>query len=110
MFQHPANGGVTAACRLRNGETVVLTNDGMCWLDAKGKELKRFNSGRNAGWTSGIDASPDGKILVAQPNRGQVAEYDRDGKLLWQKAAANVTTATGLPSGASWWPATAAAA
>jgi HEAT repeat protein len=100
LSQHTPPNGVTAACRLRNGETVVLTNDGMCCrLDAKGKELKRFNSGRNAGWTSGLDVSPDGKILVAQPNRGQVAEFDRDGKLLWQTAAANITTASRLPSG-----------
>ncbi|MBI1915839.1 MAG: hypothetical protein HYS12_14060 [Planctomycetes bacterium] len=38
-------------------------------------------------------------MLVAQPDRNQVAEYDREGKALLEVAAPRVPTATWLPSG-----------
>jgi HEAT repeat protein len=100
VAQHFVNNGVSAAYRLRNGETIVLTNGNQCVrLDARGKEVKSFESGRGGGWTSGIDVGPDGKILVAQPNQNMVVEYDRNGKLLWKAASPNITSATRLPGG-----------
>jgi HEAT repeat protein len=100
LSQHFINNGIAAAYRLRNGETVVLNNANQCLrLDARGKEVKSFDSGRGGGFTSGIDAGPDGKILVSQPNQGMVAEFDRNGKQLWKAAAPNITSATRLPGG-----------
>jgi outer membrane protein assembly factor BamB len=91
---------LSAAYKARNGEMFLVLNTGMCIrLDPRGKEIKTFSSGRNGGWTSGIDMTPDGKILMSQPNRNHVAELDRDGKQLWQAQANGVITASRLPNG-----------
>ena len=68
-------------------------------LDAKGREIKNFPSGRDGGWTSGIDVLPNGHVLVSQPNRGMVVEMDADGKKIWEAQAAGITSATHLPNG-----------
>jgi HEAT repeat protein len=99
VFSH-ALPGVIAACKARNGEIFCLTGQGLCVrLDARGKEVKSFPAGRDGGWTSGIDASPDGKVLIAQPNHNQVSEMDREGKVVWHAAVPGITTATRLPNG-----------
>jgi HEAT repeat protein len=102
VWQQNVGMGLTAAVRTRGGEIVALTNDGMCVrMTSRGKEIKRFNSGRNGGggWTSGLDVSPDGKILISQPNRNQVEEFDRDGKSLFKANTINLTGASWLPRG-----------
>jgi HEAT repeat protein len=94
-------GGVTAAYRARDGRIICLAqNGGQCiTMDTSGKTLKQFGSNRNGGWTSGIDFLSNGHILITQPNRNKVAEYDREGKLIVEVDAPNVTTATALPNG-----------
>ncbi len=102
VWQQNVPTGLTAAVRTRGGEIVALTNDGMCVrMTSRGKEIKRFNSGRNGGggWTSGLDVSPEGKILISQPNRGQVEEFDRDGKAILRAPSVNITGASWLPRG-----------
>jgi hypothetical protein len=91
---------LTAACKARDGKITVLTQQGQCiLLDPKGVEIRQFPSGRTGGWTSGIDAMPGGKVLIAQPNMNQVVELDSLGKTLWKAPAPGVTTATALPNG-----------
>jgi HEAT repeat protein len=93
-------GGVIAACKARSGHIVCLMQQGECRiLDARGKEIKSFRSGRFGGWTSGLDLGPAGRILVAMPSNSKVVEFDRNGKTVWQAAAPSVTTATRLPNG-----------
>jgi HEAT repeat protein len=94
-------GGITAAYRARDGRIICVANGGgQCLiLDTTGKHLKQFASNRNASWTSGIDLLSNGHILITQPNRNKVAEYDRDGKLIVEVDAPLATTATGLPNG-----------
>jgi HEAT repeat protein len=93
-------GGVTAAYKSRSGHVVaLLTNGRVVKYDTAGKEVKGFQTGRGGGWTSGIDLLANGRILVAQPNRNKVVEYDGDGKQLLEVDAPQVTTATGLPNG-----------
>jgi HEAT repeat protein len=93
-------GGVTAAYRARNGNVIVLAQNGQCVImDTAGKQLKSFASNRNAGWTSGIDLLANGHILITQPDRNKVAEYDTEGKMIAEADAAMATTATGLPNG-----------
>jgi HEAT repeat protein len=95
-------GGITAAYRARDGRIICLAmNGGQCLsLDTKGKEVQKpFASNRNAMWTSGIDLLANGHILITQPNRNKVAEYDRNGKLIVEVNAPQVTTATALPNG-----------
>jgi HEAT repeat protein len=93
-------GGVTAAYRARNGNVICLSQNGQCLvMDTTGKQLKSFASNRQAGWTSGIDLLANGRILVTQPDRNKVAEFDADGKTVLEVDAPAATTATTLPNG-----------
>ena len=100
VFTQQVPGNITAAYKLPNGQIVCLTQQGRCVrLDAGGKELKSFASGRGGGWTSGLDLLPNGRILISQPDRGSVAEFDAEGKQHWQASAPGITTATRAANG-----------
>lgn len=100
VFSHQVGGGITAAYKLPNGEIICLLQQGRCLrLDSRGKELKSFPSGRGGGWTSGLDLLPNGRILISQPDRNLVSEFDLEGKQLWQANAPSITTATRLSNG-----------
>jgi HEAT repeat protein len=100
VWSIPQLNGVTAAYRARSGEIVCLTNQGRCvWLDTNGKELKSVPSQRDAGWTSGIDVTPSGQVLVSRPGQQKVTLIDRNGKTVWEADALQLTTATWLPNG-----------
>jgi HEAT repeat protein len=94
-------GSITAAYRARNGHIICIgQNGGQCIImDTTGKHLKQFACNRNGGWTSGIDLLSNGHILITQPNRNKVSEYDGDGKLIVEVDAPAATTATALPNG-----------
>ncbi|MGH7222294.1 MAG: PQQ-binding-like beta-propeller repeat protein [Gemmataceae bacterium] len=94
-------GGITAAYRARDGRIICVARNGsLCiTMDTTGKQLKQFASNRTATWTSGIDLLANGHILITQPNRNKVVEYDRDGKPIVEVDAPQATTATGLPNG-----------
>lgn len=94
-------GGITAAYRARDGRIICVSQNGsQCvTMDTTGKHLKQFAANRNASWTSGIDLLSNGHILITQPNRNKVTEYDREGKLIVEVDAPLATTATGLPNG-----------
>jgi HEAT repeat protein len=93
--------GVSAAYKGRDGVITCLTQGGQCVrLTTAGKELKSFLSGRNGGgFTSGIDVTPNGRILISQPNQGTVVEMDAEGKMIWESKAPGIATATRLPNG-----------
>jgi HEAT repeat protein len=89
-----------AGYKARNGEYVVLTGQGTCIrLDSSGRELKSFAAGRDGAWTSGLDLTSDGRILIAQPNMNRVQLFDREGKATWEAAAPGLVTASWLPNG-----------
>jgi HEAT repeat protein len=91
---------IVAAYKARNGEYVVLTGQGTCLrVDGTGKELRSFNAGRDGSWTSGLDLTSDGRILITQPNTNRVQLFDPEGKGLWEAAAPAAVTATWLPNG-----------
>jgi HEAT repeat protein len=93
-------GPITAGYRAPRGNVICLTQNGRCVrLDTTGKEIKSFPSNRNGGWTGGLDLLPGGRILITQPNRNKVSEFDADGRLLHEYDAPQVTTATALPNG-----------
>ncbi|MHB1421615.1 MAG: HEAT repeat domain-containing protein [Gemmataceae bacterium] len=93
-------GGITAAYRARDGRILCLArNATRCvTMNTNGKILKEFASNRDGMWTSGIDLLSNGHILITQPNRNKVAEFDRDGNLIVEVDAPLATTATGLPN------------
>jgi hypothetical protein len=94
-------GGITAAYKGRDDRIVCLARNGSrcLLLDTNGKCVNDFPSNRDGSWTSGIDLLPNGHILITQPNRHKVAEYDRKGKRIVEVNAPMATTATGLPNG-----------
>ncbi len=93
-------GNITAAGRAHDGHIVCLGQNGQCFiLDTTGRQLKSFPSHRQAGWTSGLDLLSNGRILITQPNRNKVAEFDTEGKQILEVDAPAPTTATGLPNG-----------
>ncbi|HYV37946.1 MAG TPA: HEAT repeat domain-containing protein, partial [Gemmataceae bacterium] len=92
-------GGVQAACKTANGNIICLTQNGQCIrMDATGKELKRFALQRTNNWTSGVEVTPKGNILVAQSDN-MITEYDPEGKVVWQAKAPSNTSATRLING-----------
>jgi len=92
--------GITAAYRARDGRIICLVQTSQCLiLDTTGRQLKSFPSHRQAGWTSGLDLLANGRVLITQPDRNKVAEFDADGKQILEVDAPAATTATGLPNG-----------
>jgi outer membrane protein assembly factor BamB len=99
LLEFNVAGGVQAACKAANGHVICLTQNGQCIrLDATGKELSRFTLQRTNNWTSGLELTPKGNILVAQSDN-MVTEYDPEGKIVWQLKAPNNTSATRLING-----------
>jgi HEAT repeat protein len=100
VFSDNSHGPLAAAYKARNGHIICLTQMGQCLrLDAAAKQLKSFPSHRDNGWIGGMDLLPNGRILISQPNRGKIAEFDPDGKTLLEVEAPQVMTASGLPNG-----------
>jgi HEAT repeat protein len=101
IYHHTIGQGLTAGYRATNGEIVCLRNDGnVVRYDTAGKELKSFPSNRDTSWTSGIDLTRNGNVLVTQPSPNQkVTEYTPDGKVVREWSAPNVTTATKMTNG-----------
>ncbi len=96
------NLSLIAAYKSSNGVITCLTNDGRCLkMDAAGKEIKSFPSGRGPSWTSGIDVLPNGNVLVSQTDRNKVVELNAEGKTVWEANAPGITTATRLPNGST---------
>jgi HEAT repeat protein len=99
IYQFHINGGVQAAYKTTKGDIWVLTQQSTCVkVDTTGKELKRFNLMRMPNWTSAIDITPKGHILVAQGDN-QITEYDPEGKVVKQLNSNQNTSATRLSSG-----------
>jgi HEAT repeat protein len=95
----PRKGGaIWDAYRLRGGAIVCMMRENQCLvLDTTGRQLKSFAT--NHGGMGSLDLLANGRILIAQPNRNKVVEFDSDGKTLWEADAPGVTAATGLPNG-----------
>jgi HEAT repeat protein len=99
-LSRPRGDTVWAGYRSADGTVTCLTNRQQCVrLDAAGKELKSFPITANGGWTSGIDVTVRGHVLVSNQNFNKVHEYDADGKLVWEADAPGITTATRAANG-----------
>ncbi len=90
-------GGFTGGYRAKNGHIICMGQNGQCVrLDAKGKQLKSFNTGLNNAW---MDLLANGHILIATNGSNKIAEYNPDGKLILELDVPQVSMATGLPNG-----------
>jgi len=87
------------AYRSRTGPIVCLLMTGQCLIvDTTGKQLRTF-AAKEAGHSGSLDVLANDRILVAQPARNKVVEFNSDGKKLLELAAPGVDTATGLANG-----------
>jgi HEAT repeat protein len=101
VFAHRGfSNSIWAAYRSADGTITCLThgNQGVR-LDRSGKVVKSFPINTGGGWTSGIDMTAQGRVLVSNHNNNTVQEVDADGKVLWEGPAPQITTATRAPNG-----------
>jgi hypothetical protein len=91
---------VLAARKHRDGSVVLLADDGSCrWLDADGREVRRFPVPGPHVMAAGIDLLPNKRLLVPRFGQDRVTEYDEAGAVLWEAAVAAPTSAQRLPDG-----------
>lgn len=94
------NGSISAAFRLRDGQTVFVASTGQChWLDPKGNELKSFQVGYIYPMGGNLEVLPNRHLLVALYRDAKVAEFDGDGKIVSQLSVQAPVSATRLPNG-----------
>jgi hypothetical protein len=91
---------VAGACKLRGGHTGVLTAGGeFLRFDASGKQVRSFRVGAALSLASVIQALPNDHVLVALYTQNKVAEFDADGREVWQAAMRRPSSAYRLPNG-----------
>ncbi len=91
---------VLGARRHADGSTVLLTHDGFCrWLDAAGKETHSFPVAGPHVMGTGIDLTPNKRVLVPCFGQDCVREYDAEGHLLWETALPGPVSVERLPEG-----------
>jgi hypothetical protein len=90
---------IIAATKLRNGELIVLTNQGNCIrLDKDGKELSASSPNGQSFVPFGyIDALPTGNVLITQQNL--IAELNAEGKQVSALTAIRPTCVQRLSNG-----------
>jgi HEAT repeat protein len=97
----PPAAGIAAACKFRGGHTGVLTTAGeFVRYDASGKQVKSFTLGGGTLPTGGgVQALPNDHVLVALYSQNKVAEFDADGREVWQASVRRPSSAYRLPNG-----------
>lgn len=77
---------------------MLVNNQGTLFrLDATGKELKSFQVCPVA--LGGLEALSNGHVLLALYNNGMVAEFDAEGKKVWEARMQQPASAVRLPNG-----------
>src|SRR5262249_40231782 len=82
--QLPSGEAIMKAQMLENGEIACITSSSrFVRLDSAGKEIQSMPVNVH---TSGgrIDVLPSGHVLVPEMRNNRVAEYDMEGKVVWQ--------------------------
>jgi HEAT repeat protein len=96
----PSSVAYVAACRFRGGHTGVITQAGeFLRFAAAGKQVKSFPVGGTLPIGGGVQALPNDHILVALYTQNKVAEFDADGREVWQAALRRPSSAYRLPNG-----------
>jgi hypothetical protein len=103
-YTRPNGENIMRAQKLRNGDLALVTMDfntnatRFVRVDPKGKETTNFPVQVS---TSGgrIEVLPNGNVLVPEMRMNRVAEYDRDGKVVWSAQIQQPIAAVRLPNG-----------
>jgi outer membrane protein assembly factor BamB len=96
----PPVGALAAAWKLRGGHTGVVTSAGeFLRFDGAGKRVKSFPLGGPVSVSGAVQALPDGHVLVALYTQNRVAEFDADGREVWQASVRRPSSVYRLPDG-----------
>lgn len=93
------NNEIMKAEKLPNGDFgCVMMHIGYVRMDSQGHEINSFPVDVR---TSGgkVDVLPDGHVLVPERVKNRVAEYDAQGKLVWEAEVPEPIAAVHLPGG-----------
>jgi HEAT repeats/PQQ-like domain len=91
--------GIMAGQWTGDGGIVLIVSSGECIrLDAQGKEVSRFRTQKLNNY-AGLSVLPNGNILIAFWDKHKVQEYNRNGKVVWEKDTPGPGSATRLPNG-----------
>jgi hypothetical protein len=91
---------VLGARRHPDGSTLLVTHDGRClWLNADGKETHGFAVPGPLVMGTGLDLTRNKRVLVPCFGQNRVAEFDADGRLLWEATVPGPVSAERLPDG-----------
>jgi hypothetical protein len=102
VFAHnPQPANITAAQWLRGGQMAIVTSGGRCsLLDARGQELKAFNTGGTVYTIGGnLEVLANGRILLPLYSQQQIAEFDWNGNKLWSANVPLPTSVSRLSNG-----------
>jgi HEAT repeat protein len=101
-FTPPNGEQIMKAQKLRNGDIALVLQLGgtrFMRVDAKGKEVGKsfpvqvkYSGGR-------IDVTPAGNVVVPEADANRVAEYDAQGKVVWEATCEQPVAAVRLPNG-----------
>jgi outer membrane protein assembly factor BamB len=97
-YQHQPT-SISAARKLPDGRTVVISGGTCSWLDTAGKQVKSFPVGLVYTLGGNVDVLPSGRLLVPEYNQNRVAEYDADGKMCWSASVRLPISATRAANG-----------
>jgi len=91
--------GVLAAERLRSGLMASIDSaGGFTVFDAAGKPVKSFSVGAFQSYSS-FEVLPNGGVIVPLTGQNLIAEFNAQGKRVWEANAQRPTSAVRLPNG-----------
>jgi outer membrane protein assembly factor BamB len=82
-FRRPGS-EIMKALKLANGDIAFASStQDFIRLNSAGKEIKRFPAFVDI-FGGRLDVLPNGHVIVPEHSRNRVAEYDADGKVVWE--------------------------
>jgi outer membrane protein assembly factor BamB len=96
---HRAGSEIMKALKLPNGDIAFASfTSNFIRLNAAGEEIKRFPAFVDI-FGGRLNVLPNGHIIVPEHSRNRVAEYDADGKVVWEVPIEVPIAAVRLPNG-----------
>jgi hypothetical protein len=101
IYNHPRPAfDIICGKKLRNGHITYVTNQGLCVrMDASGKELKTIRVPPIQVYNGYVDMLANDHVLVPLYGNNRVAEFDAEGKIVWEATITLPMSARRLANG-----------
>jgi hypothetical protein len=101
LYNHPRPAfDIICGKKLRNGHITYVTNQGLCVrMDANGKELKTIRVPPIQVYNGYVDMLANDHVLVPLYGNNRVAEYNAEGKIVWEATLTLPMSARRLANG-----------